>query len=72
MIPLIRHRTNARGNVGEWFTLDLGIGAVGGAVIAGAVAIYLDQRRRRDERKNSRRRIVGDARCDGIVVLRCC
>jgi hypothetical protein len=38
--------------VGDWNTLDLGIGAVGGAIIAGAVAIFLDQRRRRDEKKS--------------------
>jgi hypothetical protein len=38
--------------VGDWITLDLGIGAVGGAGIAGAVAIFLDWRRRRDEDKS--------------------
>jgi hypothetical protein len=31
---------------------DFGFGTVVGAVIAGAVAIFLDQRRRRDETKN--------------------
>src|SRR6266487_2070677 len=31
---------------------DVGVGAIVGAVIAGAVLIFLDQRRRSDERKN--------------------
>jgi hypothetical protein len=35
-----------------WITLDLGIGAVGGSIVAGAVAVYIDHRKRRDERKN--------------------
>lgn len=34
----------------DWITLDLGIGAVGGSIITGAVAVYIDYRRRRDER----------------------
>jgi hypothetical protein len=36
----------------SWITPDLGIGALGGAIIAGAVALVIDQRRRHDESKN--------------------
>jgi hypothetical protein len=38
---------------------DLGFGTVVGAVVAGSIAIFLDQRRRNDEKKN---RFLGEKR----------
>lgn len=35
-----------------WIMTDVGIGAVGGSIVTGAVALLVDQRRRLDEGKN--------------------
>lgn len=39
-------------DLSEWITPDLGVGAVVGAIIAGAVALHIDYRRRLDEGKS--------------------
>jgi hypothetical protein len=50
--PFVVRIERGRPSVPDWVTLDLGIGAVGGSIITGAVAVYVDYRKRRDERKN--------------------
>jgi hypothetical protein len=54
--------------VPDWITPDLGIGAVGGAIIGAVVAIYLDHRKRRDERRN---RFLEDKQRAYSAYLRC-